>query len=99
MDLEPMTIRWHTVVAVPATRPNTMAIAALAADLGKPPSSCAFCPGYQPRRTGGSLLYQSHNCRWFKTFGHTTITTITQCEGAVRYVSTEIWPIVQLRLP
>ena len=93
MDLEPMNIRGHTVVAVPATRANTMAIAALAVDLGEPRSACAFCPGYQTRRGG---VVQSHSCRWFKTLAHTTI---MHCEGAVRYVSIEIWPIVQLRLP
>ena len=95
MDLEPMNVRGHTVVAVPATRPNSMAIAALAIDLGKPPSACAFCPGYQTRYPGGIPL-QSHRCRWFKTVGPTTI---PHCEGAVRYVSAEIWPVVQLRLP
>lgn len=95
MDLEPMTLRGHTVVAVPASKPNAMAIAALAVDLGKPHNSCAFCPGYQPRYVGGTHP-QSHRCRWFKSFGHTTI---VQCEGTVRYVSTEIWPVVQLRLP
>ena len=85
MDLEPMSIRGHTVVAVPATRANTRAIITLAIDLGKPPSACAFCPGFQ-----------SHRCRWFKPFGNNQG---TYCEGTVRYVSTEIWPIVQLRLP
>lgn len=95
MDLEPMTLRGYTVVAVPASKPNTMAIAALAGDLGKPRSACAFCPGFQPRYAG-STQYQSHRCRWFKTIGPTTI---SHCEGAVRYVSTEIWPIIQLRLP
>lgn len=95
MDLEPMNIRGHTVVAVPATKSNTTAIAALAVDLGKPRSACSFCPGFQSKRIG-STPYQSHRCRWFKTRGHTTI---THCEGTVRYVSTEIWPVVQLRLP
>lgn len=64
--------------------------------LSKPRSACAFCPGYQTRRVG-STQYQSHRCRWFKTFGVSDDTT--HCEGVVRYVSTEIWPIVQLRLP
>lgn len=95
MDLEPMNVRGHTVVAVPASKPNAIAIAALAADLDKPRSACAFCPGFQPR-FAGSTQYQSHSCRWFKALGHTTI---THCEGAVRYVSIEIRPIVQLRLP
>lgn len=89
MDLEPESVRGHTVVAVPALRVNNIAIAALALDLGKPGSSCAFCPGYQGR-------HQSHRCRWFKPVGHATP---TQCEGAVRYVTADIWPIIQLRLP
>lgn len=95
MDLEPMNVRGHTVVAVPATIPNTEAIADLAADLSKPRSGCVFCPGFQTKRIG-STQYQSLHCRWFKTRGHTTS---THCEETVRYVSTEIWPVVQLRLP
>lgn len=98
MDLEPMNIRGHTVVAVPASKPNTMAIAALAEDLNKPRSSCAFCPGYQPRYAGGTHP-QSHRCRWFKEFGSIADSMLAHCEGAVHYVSTEIWPVVQLRLP
>lgn len=86
MDLEPMSIRGHTVVAVPATKSNTTAIVALAVDLGEPPSACAFCPGYQ-----------SHRCQWFEPFGVSADTAY--CEEVVRYVSTEIWPIIQLRLP
>lgn len=96
MDLEPESVRGHTVVAVPATGVNSVAIAALARDLGKPGSACAFCPGYKARPLAGDPWLRAHNCRWSKTRG---LAPTTQCEGAVRYVTAEIWPIVQLRLP